>query len=41
LVFTTAIFAVVFDVGVNQLKCLATAKTRKIDLSTGESAKSG
>jgi len=41
LVFTTAVFGVVFDARINQFKYMDTAKNRKIGFSTGESAKTG
>jgi len=41
LVFTTANFVLLSDARINQLKYLMPGKFRKIDLSTGESAKSG
>ena len=41
LVFTTAVFGDVFETRINELRYLPCAQTRKIGLSTGESAKSG
>jgi len=40
-VFTTALFGDILEISFNELRYLPGAQTRKIELSTGESAKSG
>jgi len=41
LVFTTTVFGAVLKERINQFKCLHAEEARKIEFSTGESAKSG